>query len=107
LAPLELTEAQRLAEKYARRAVSLDGNDAHARACLAEALIMGGDCRGAREEAQRALAISPNEAMAYGALGCSFLYDGEPEHGLVGLEECRVGTRLTQLRHRGLGPVIN
>ena len=30
----ELAEAQRLAEEYARRAVSLDGNDAYAHVCL-------------------------------------------------------------------------
>ncbi len=48
---------------------------------------MRGDCRGAREEAEQALELNPNEPDAYGALGCSFLYDGEPERGLVGLEE--------------------
>jgi adenylate cyclase len=93
----ELAEAQRLAEEYARRAVSLDGNDAYAHVCLASALVMRGDCRGAREEAQRALALNPNEPDAYGALGCSFLYDGEPEKGLVGLEE--------NLRRDPFGPV--
>jgi adenylate cyclase len=94
---LELAEAQRLAEEYARRAVSLDGNDAYAHVCLASALVMRGDCRGAREEAERALALNPNEPDAYGVLGCSFLYDGEPEKGLVGLEE--------NLRRDPLGPV--
>jgi adenylate cyclase len=83
----ELAEAQRLAEEYARRAVSLDGNDAYAHVSLASALVMRGDSRGAREEAERALALNPNEPDAYGTLGCSFLYDGEPEKGLVGLEE--------------------
>jgi adenylate cyclase len=38
----ELAEAQRLAEEYARRAVSLDGNDAYAHVCLASALVMRG-----------------------------------------------------------------
>ena len=93
----ELAEAQRLAEEYARRAVSLDGNDAYAHVCLASALVMRGDCRGAREEAQRALALNPNEPDAYGSLGCSFLYDGEPEKGLVGLKE--------NLRRDPFGPV--
>jgi adenylate cyclase len=83
----ELAEAQRLAEEYARRAVSLGGNDAYAHVSLASALVMRGDSRGAREEAERALALNPNEPDAYGTLGCSFLYDGEPEKGLVGLEE--------------------
>jgi adenylate cyclase len=92
----DLAEAQRLAEEYARRAVSLDGNDASAHFRLAAALVMRGDLRGAREEAQRALAIDPNEADAYGVLGVSLLYDGEPEKGLVGLEE--------QLRRDPFGP---
>jgi adenylate cyclase len=93
----ELAEAQRQAEEYARRAVSLDGNDAYAHVCLASALVMRGDCRGAREEAQRALELNPNEPDAYGALGCSFLYDGEPEKALVGLKE--------NLRRDPFGPV--
>ena len=93
----ELAEAQRLVEEYARRAVSLDGNDAYAHVCLASALVMRGDCRGAREEAQRALELNPNEPDAYGALGCSFLYDGEPEKALVGLKE--------NLRRDPFGPV--
>jgi adenylate cyclase len=83
----DLVEAQRLAEELARRAVSMDGNDASAHFRLAAALVMRGDHRGAREEAERALAIDPNEAGAYGILGLSFLHDGEPERGLVGLEE--------------------
>jgi adenylate cyclase len=83
----ELAEALRLVEEYARRAVSLDGNDAYAHVCLASALVMRGDYRGAREEAERALILNPNEADAYGSLGIAFLYDGEPEKGLVGLEE--------------------
>jgi adenylate cyclase len=93
----ELAEAQRLVEEYARLAVSLDGNDAYAHVCLASALVMRGDCRGAREEAERALALNPNEPDAYGSLGCAFLYDGEPEKGLVGLEE--------NLRRDPFGPV--
>jgi adenylate cyclase len=96
----ELAEAQRLAEEYARRAVSLDGNDAYAHVCLASALVWRGDRRGAREEAQRALALNPNEADAYGSLGCSFLYDGEPEKGLSACRRTCAGTRLAQRRRR-------
>jgi adenylate cyclase len=92
----DLAEAQRLAEELARQAVSLDGNDASAHVRLAAALVMHGDLRGAREEAQRALAMDPNEADAYGILGVSLLYDGEPEKGLLGLEE--------QLRRDPFGP---
>jgi adenylate cyclase len=94
---LELAEAQRLVEEYARRAVSLDGNDAYAHVCLASALVMRGDHRGAREEAERAIVLNPNEPDAYGPLGCAFLYGGEPEKGLVGLEE--------SLRRDPFGPV--
>jgi adenylate cyclase len=93
----DLAEAQRLAEDYALRAVSLDGNDAYAHVRLAAALVMRGDLRGARDEALQALAIDPNEAGAYGILGLSFLYGGEPERGLVELEE--------NLRRDPFGPV--
>jgi adenylate cyclase len=92
----ELAEAQQLAEEYARRAVPLDGNDAYAHVRLGGALVMGGDYRGAQEEFRRALAISPNEADAYGSLGVALMYDGEPEEGLVRMEE--------QLRRDPLGP---
>ena len=81
-------EGQGMAEAYARQAVALDDGDAEAHSCLADTLVMRGDHRGAREEAERALAISPNSASVYGSLGIALLYSGQPKEGLVALEEC-------------------
>jgi adenylate cyclase len=71
----------------ARRAVSLDGNDAEARACLAENLMRRGDYEGALAEAELALAISPNLGEAYGILGAALMWSGEPRKGRAALEK--------------------
>ena len=70
-----------------RRAVSLDGNDAEARACLAEQLMRRGDYEGALAEAELALAISPNLANAYGILGAALMWSGQPKKGRAALEK--------------------
>jgi adenylate cyclase len=70
-----------------RRAVSLDGNDAEACACLAEQLMRCGDYQGALAEAELALAVSPNLANAYGILGAALMWSGQPTKGRVALEK--------------------
>jgi adenylate cyclase len=82
------TEAQRVEEELAQRAVALDGGDAEARARLALALSERGDHQGARAEAERALALCPNLPDAHGALGIALMYTGKPKEGLVALETC-------------------
>jgi adenylate cyclase len=82
------TEAQRVQEELAQRAVALDGGDAEARARLALALSERGDHEGARAEAERALAICPNLPDAHGALGLALMYSGRPKEGLAALETC-------------------
>src|ERR1700731_290418 len=62
---LSLAEAQSSAEALARRAVSLDGPDAEARSCLGWALQARGELDGALVEIERALAMSPNLAVAH------------------------------------------
>ena len=81
-------DAQVLAEASARRAVGLDGADAEARSFLAWALWFRGDYDGARAEAERALAISPNLASAHGALAVTLIFSGRPQQGLVALNTC-------------------
>ena len=56
----DLIEAQKSCQRLAQRAVALDPADAETRACLATFLVNRGDFDGARTEAVRALAISPN-----------------------------------------------
>jgi adenylate cyclase len=83
-----MNEAQHSAEKLARRAIALDSADAEARALLGWVLWTFGDHEGARAEAERALALSPNLARAYGTLGAAFVFSGRPVEGLAALATC-------------------
>jgi adenylate cyclase len=88
-------------EALARRAVTLDGGNADARARLALALNARGDHLGARAEAEWALAICPNLAAAHGALGVVLAYSGRPDEGLAELEACiRLDPRAPSLVNR-------
>jgi adenylate cyclase len=71
----------------ARRAVTLDGNDAEARTCFGEQLMRRGDYQGALAEVESALAISPNLAGAYGTLGAVLMWSGQPRKGRAALEK--------------------
>jgi adenylate cyclase len=71
----------------ARRAVALDGNDAEARTCFGEQLMRRGDYNGALAEIELALAICPNLASAYGALGAVLMWSGHPKKGRAALEK--------------------
>jgi adenylate cyclase len=53
---------------------------------LASTLNGRGDLQGAQAEAERALAICPNLAAAYGPLGVALTYSGRPREGLAALE---------------------
>jgi adenylate cyclase len=85
---LNLVEAQRSAETLGRRAVALDGADAEARSCLGWALQARGDHEGALAETERALAMSPNLAIAHGHRGATLIFAGRPKEGLVAVEKC-------------------
>jgi adenylate cyclase len=81
-----LAEAQSSAERLARFAVALDGNNAFAHSCLSFALFGRGDHRGALSEADRALALSPNLASGYFQRGTALIYSGRPQEGLGDLQ---------------------
>jgi adenylate cyclase len=85
---LSLEEAQISAESLARRAVSLDGADAEARSCLGWALQARGELEGALVEMERALAMSPNLAVAHWQRGATLIFSGRPKEGLGALETC-------------------
>lgn len=75
------------AERFARRAVDLDGTDADARVCLAGALLLRhADYDAARREAEIALEISPNLATAHGELGRVLIFGGKPRDGVVSVQ---------------------
>jgi adenylate cyclase len=85
---LDLVVAQTSAETLARRAVALDGADAEARSCLGWALQARGELEGALAEIERALAMSPNLALAHGQRGATLIFAGRPREGLAAVETC-------------------
>jgi adenylate cyclase len=81
-----LPETMRSLEVLARRAVALDGADAEARSLLSNALWARADYEGALVEAERALATTPNLAVAHHVLGTTLVFSGRPKEGLAALE---------------------
>ena len=103
-----LAEAQTSAERLAHFAVALDGNNAFARSSLSFALFTRGDLRGARAEAERALALSPNLASGYFQRGTALIYSGRPQEGLRDLQislklEPRGSNLAISLHHVAIG----
>ena len=49
---------------------------------------MSGDHHGALAEAERALALSPNLAVAHGEKGAALMFSGRPREGLAALQTC-------------------
>jgi adenylate cyclase len=82
----ELADRLNSAEASARQAVALDGNNAVAHASLSHVLRMRRDFRGALAEAERALALSPNLAFAYGVRGSTLVFSGRPREGIRDLQ---------------------
>jgi adenylate cyclase len=81
-----LPTIQSSVEGLARRAVALDNFDAEAHSILSNLLRLRGDHTGALAEAERALAITPNLALAHGAMGATLVFSGRPKEGLAALE---------------------
>ena len=79
-------EAYRSAEALARQAIALDGTDAEAHLALAAAMLRHGDYEGALAEAEIALAMSPNLALAHGTLGEALIFSGRPKEGLAAVQ---------------------
>jgi adenylate cyclase len=82
----KMTESLKLAEYFARRALSLDGVDAEARACLGLTLHLQGNHEGGRAEVDRALTVSPGLAVAHGILGETLVFSGQMQDGIASLE---------------------
>jgi adenylate cyclase len=80
-----LPTIQSSVEALARRAVALDNDDAEAHSILSNLLRLSGDHTGALAEAERALAITPNLALAHGAMGATLVFSGRPKEGLAAL----------------------
>jgi len=82
-----LLESLSSIEALARRAVALDDADAEAHSWLAYALRRRGDHAGARAEAERALATTPNLAVAHHELAETLIFSGRPKEGLAALDK--------------------
>jgi adenylate cyclase len=67
----------------ARQAIALDGTDAEAHLALAAAMLRHDDYEGALAEAEIALPMSPNLALAHGTLGEALIFSGRPKEGLA------------------------
>jgi adenylate cyclase len=74
-------------EALARRAVALDDADAEARSLLSNALWARADYEGALAEAERAIAMTPNLAIAHHMLGTTLIFSGRPKEGVAALEK--------------------
>ena len=88
-------------ELLVRRAIALDGADAEARSLLSNALWRRADYEGARAEAERALAMTPNLASAHDMLGGTLIFSGRPKEGIAALEKSiRLDPRDPRSAHR-------
>jgi adenylate cyclase len=83
-----LSDARRSGEFLAQRAVALDGADPEGLSCLSRALLWHGDYSGSLNEAERALDISPNLALAHGQMGQTLIHSGRSREGLTALNMC-------------------
>lgn len=83
---IPIEEGCRQSEPLARIALELDPENTGARARLALAHHLRGECRAALEEAERALSTSPNCADACGARGTTLVFAGEYAAGRASLE---------------------
>jgi len=83
---LSQAEAYRSAEALARQAIALDSTDAEAHSTLAAAMLRHGDYEGALAEAEIALAMSPNLALACGTLGETLIFSGRRKEGLAAVQ---------------------
>jgi adenylate cyclase len=77
-------DAAVIAEPLARKAVDLDDADANAHLALARILLFQkGDYSSALAEAQRALELNNNLALAHSVMGMVLTFSGRPQDGLA------------------------
>ena len=80
-ATCSLHEASRLASGWARKAVTIDANDAEANATLALTRVMDGILEESWEGTSLALQINPNSSWAHSVKGVLLTYSGQPFQG--------------------------
>jgi adenylate cyclase len=78
-----LDEASHAAERLIREAIARDGADAEARALLSNVLRARGQLAMALTEAENALAINPNLALAHRARAGALIFSGNRAEGIA------------------------
>ncbi|NJM92815.1 MAG: hypothetical protein HC861_09505 [Rhodospirillaceae bacterium] len=74
------------AERLARKALELDGNNAAAHAVLADVYLNRQQYKLARSENDQAIALNPNDAWSHAARGGVLVFIGEPEEAVKSFE---------------------
>jgi adenylate cyclase len=82
----DLAPALDRALRYGERAIDLDTTSGWAHWALGRVLYFRHDLEGFRSEAERAVALAPNEAMLLGGVGAHLCYSGSWERGFEILE---------------------
>lgn len=79
-------------ERFARRAMALDSQDARAVMLTGTAELMQGDAELGRNMLEQAIRFNPSLAVAYSIIGTSYVLSGEPE---MAIEPLRTALRLS------------
>jgi adenylate cyclase len=76
----------RVARQHAEQAIEKDPNEPFARVLAALTALMERDFHRAKSEADIALSLNPNYALAYNTLGSIHTYSGEPLEAITAIE---------------------
>ncbi len=77
-----MAEALTEAEELARKALELDSSNAEAHQILADVYLNRGEYDLARDEADQAIALNPNDAFSHAARGGTLVFAGDSEEAL-------------------------
>ena len=76
-----MSDAARVMEGEARKAIAIDPNDLEAQEILAQAFVWQGNLEAALDRVERALALNRNSASAIGLKGAILSYSGRCSEG--------------------------
>jgi len=83
---LEMPQSLDMAIRFAAQAVEMDPKEPLAHLAVSASRLFSGDPEGTKDAAEKALVLSPNFALAAGALGHAETMLGNPEAGIRALE---------------------
>ena len=88
-ANMPVGEAKQMAEKYARKAVALDENNAEAHTVLGQSYLWNWNWEDARTELKRAIALNPNSAIAHQKYSSYLMLQGKFEQSIAEINKAR------------------